>query len=134
MTYNLAVPVCELHEVFVWMAFHVTFAEDFGVQPREMGGACTRVVSFNSSLASIYGTIPIRAYMALWSSMYAPVGFARPLVTLIWDARTNDSTIEARLSPWQLLTPMYSLCKGQPSETNLLHLQLCFAQQRCAHE
>jgi hypothetical protein len=99
MTHDLAIPKCKLHKLLVWMALHVTFAEDFGVQPREMGGAYSQVVNFRSRVAQVHDTIPIRAYMALWSNMYAPVGFARPLVTLIWDARTNDSTIVARLSP-----------------------------------
>lgn len=41
MTYDLAIPECELHKVFVWMALHVTFAEDFGIQPCEVGGSCS---------------------------------------------------------------------------------------------
>jgi hypothetical protein len=65
MAHDLAISECELHKLLVWMALHVTFAEDFCVQPREMGGACIQVISFTSSVARVHDTIPIRAYMAL---------------------------------------------------------------------
>lgn len=69
MTHDLAIPECELHIILVWMAVHVTFAKDFGVQPREMGGACSQMVNFISRVAQVHNAIPIRAYMALCSSM-----------------------------------------------------------------